>query len=196
MTYDYAPYGTPVASMSGARDGPGYTGHVNDPDTGLVYMQARYYDPGIGRFLSIDPIGPAAGDLFNFNRYACTNNNPVVNIDLDGHCAGSHISNGGETCASTGEFTTQAKSVNSLDARGVDKVFTHSSVSKLGEGVRPASSSPVAAAANSKKIGAVPPIFKIPDGRPIFRKSLMKKAVKKIDDFASRQIVKKHLSRR
>ncbi|WP_139942993.1 hypothetical protein [Fulvimonas soli] len=33
-------------------------------------MQARHYDPVTGRFLSVDPSAPAAGDLFNFNRYA------------------------------------------------------------------------------------------------------------------------------
>jgi RHS repeat-associated protein len=83
-TYDYAPYGTPVAGLSGAPNGPGYTGHVNDPDTGFVYMQARYYDPAVGRFLSVDPVGSSPGNAFNFNRYAYASNNPIVNIDPDG----------------------------------------------------------------------------------------------------------------
>ncbi|HWX65435.1 MAG TPA: RHS repeat-associated core domain-containing protein [Rhodanobacter sp.] len=83
-TYDYAPYGTAVASMNPAPNGPGYTGHVNDPDTGLVYMQARYYDPVVGRFLSVDPVTPASGNTHNFNRYDYAANNPVVNIDPDG----------------------------------------------------------------------------------------------------------------
>jgi RHS repeat-associated protein len=34
----------------------GYTGHVNDPELGLTYMQARYYDPIAARFLSGDPV--------------------------------------------------------------------------------------------------------------------------------------------
>ena len=55
--FEYTPYGVVVTSMGAAPDGPGYTGHVNDPDTGLVYMQARYYDPAMGRFLSVDPVG-------------------------------------------------------------------------------------------------------------------------------------------
>ena len=39
------------------EDGPGYTGHVTDAATGLVYMQQRYYDPMIGqRLLSVDPV--------------------------------------------------------------------------------------------------------------------------------------------
>lgn len=79
-TYDYAPYGTVVASMSPAPNGPGYTGHVNDPDTGLVYMQARYYDPAVGRFLSVDPVSAAT----KFSRYTYASNNPIVNIDPDG----------------------------------------------------------------------------------------------------------------
>ena len=82
--YDYTPYGNAVASLGGAPNGPGYTGHVNDPETGLVYMQARYYDPAVGRFLSTDPVGPASGNAFNFNRYAYANNNPIINTDPDG----------------------------------------------------------------------------------------------------------------
>jgi len=82
--YDYAPYGTSVASLGGTPNGPGYTGHVNDPETGLVYMQARYYDPAVGRFLSIDPVVPSAGNGFNFNRYVYGNNNPIINTDPTG----------------------------------------------------------------------------------------------------------------
>lgn len=87
VRYDYAPYGTAAPNMSPAPNGPGYTGHVNDPDTGLVYMQARYYDPSTGKFLSVDPAQPAAGNSFNFNRYDYANNNPINHTDPDGRCA-------------------------------------------------------------------------------------------------------------
>jgi RHS repeat-associated protein len=81
-TYDYKPYGTQVLGSS--PRGPGYTGHVNDADTGLVYMEARYYEPDVGRFLSTDPSPPVAGNIFNFSRSSYANNNPVTNIDPDG----------------------------------------------------------------------------------------------------------------
>ena len=102
VTYqaDYRPYGQ--QQMGAAQDGPGYTGHVNDPDTGLVYMQARYYDPVVGRFISTDPVGPSAGDPFNFNRFAYANNSPIDNIDPDGRCTGSHIHDSAGNCASSG----------------------------------------------------------------------------------------------
>ncbi len=80
--YDYHPYGS--SALSQHPDGPAYTGHVNDVDTGLVYMQARYYDPEIGLFLSVDPKQGKAGDLFGFSRYVYANNNPVNNVDPDG----------------------------------------------------------------------------------------------------------------
>jgi RHS repeat-associated protein len=87
-TFEYTPYGTyaPAGTAHPAPppNGPGYTGHVNDPDTSLAYMQARYYDPAIGRFLSADPVKPSAGNAFDFNRYSYANDNPQRYIDPDG----------------------------------------------------------------------------------------------------------------
>ena len=85
--YDYTPYGNSIASLGAAPNGPGYTGHVNDPETGLVYMQARYYQP-TGRFLSPDPVEPSAGNVYGFNRYAYANNNPIINTDPTGEFPG------------------------------------------------------------------------------------------------------------
>ena len=82
--YDYTPYGVPAQGLSGSPNGPGYTGHVNDPDTGFVYMQARYYDPVAGRFISVDPITPFAGNIDSFARFTYVKGNPVKNIDPDG----------------------------------------------------------------------------------------------------------------
>lgn len=81
-TLDYRPYGT--QALGQAPSGPGYTGHVSDPEIGLVYMQARYYDPNVGRFLSVDPIGAGARDGFSFNRYAYASNSPASLRDPTG----------------------------------------------------------------------------------------------------------------
>src|SRR5690606_31072472 len=79
---EYEPYGLVINRPP--RDGPGYTGHVEDAATGFVYMQQRYYDPGIGRFLSVDPVTANSGTGANFNRYWYANNNPYKFTDPDG----------------------------------------------------------------------------------------------------------------
>lgn len=79
----YAPYGE---ALNRTVDGPGYTGHVMDAATGLVYAQQRYYDPLVGKFLSIDPVAADAGSGGNFNRYWYANDNPYKFTDPDGRC--------------------------------------------------------------------------------------------------------------
>lgn len=81
-TYDYSPYGS--QAMAQSPHGPGFTGHVSDLDTGFIYMQARYYDPAIGRFLGTDPIRGGPGNVFSSNRFSYANANPARFIDLDG----------------------------------------------------------------------------------------------------------------
>lgn len=50
-------------------------------------MGARYYNPMLGRFLSIDPIEPDENNLHSLNRYAYANNNPYKFVDPDGQAA-------------------------------------------------------------------------------------------------------------
>ena len=76
---NYKPFGD---SIEEPKDDVGYTGHKFDTDLGLSYMQARYYDPVIGRFYSNDPVG--FKNVHNFNRYAYAANNPYKYTDPDG----------------------------------------------------------------------------------------------------------------
>jgi len=78
----YKPFG---GTLEETKDGVGYTGHLNDADLGLTYMQARYYDPVIGRFYSNDPVGYIAENpVMSFNRYMYVNNNPYKYTDPNG----------------------------------------------------------------------------------------------------------------
>ena len=85
QTSEYEPYGALLNRSPNNRIG--YTGHVMDAVTGLTYMQQRYYDPGIGRFLSVDPVTALTnGDMRHFNRYVYAYNNPYKFTDPDGRC--------------------------------------------------------------------------------------------------------------
>ncbi|KAF1714291.1 hypothetical protein CSC71_04445 [Pseudoxanthomonas sangjuensis] len=80
--YEYEPYGQQINGT--AKDGPGYTGHVQDAATGMTYMQQRYMDPVLGVFLSVDPVTAYSNPVGAFNRYLYASNNPYAFIDPDG----------------------------------------------------------------------------------------------------------------
>lgn len=73
----YDSFGRPVSATGAQPDAAGrfgFAGREWDADSGLYYNRARYYDPELGRFISVDPIGFNSGD-FNLYRYAA--NRPV-----------------------------------------------------------------------------------------------------------------------
>uniref|UniRef100_UPI00138AFBBD RHS repeat-associated core domain-containing protein n=1 Tax=Inquilinus limosus TaxID=171674 RepID=UPI00138AFBBD len=64
----------------------GFIGEREDPEVGLVYLNARYYDPEIGRFISPDWWDPALPGV-GTNRYAYSDNDPINKSDPEGHIA-------------------------------------------------------------------------------------------------------------
>lgn len=61
-------------------------GYYFDDELGLYYLQSRYYDPEIGRFISADSIEYINPEHVNgLNLYAYCNNNPIMNVDFTGH---------------------------------------------------------------------------------------------------------------
>ena len=82
----YRPYGQPFLNSSAASsERIGFSGKPYDRSTGLSYVGARYFDPFVGRFLSIDPRPADEEDVHSLNRYAYANNNPAKHVDPDGH---------------------------------------------------------------------------------------------------------------
>ncbi len=60
-----------------------YRGYYYDTETGLYYLNARYYDPAIHRFVNRDDLSclGATGDFNSYNLYAYCGNNPVMFVD-------------------------------------------------------------------------------------------------------------------
>jgi RHS repeat-associated protein len=79
-TYAYDSFGKTTAT--GSLFNPfQYTGRESDPETGLYYYRARYYEPSAGRFLNEDPIAFRGG----INFYSYVADNPVTLVDPGGN---------------------------------------------------------------------------------------------------------------
>ncbi|ODS24665.1 hypothetical protein AB835_02765 [Candidatus Endobugula sertula] len=63
----------------------GFTSHETIKELGLVNMNARLYDPVIGRFVSADSVIPDVSQPLAYNRYAYVRNNPMSYRDSSGH---------------------------------------------------------------------------------------------------------------
>jgi len=64
-----------------------YRGYRYDAETGMYYLQSRYYEPELGRFISPDSIEDTGYRPWGKNKFAYCNNNPVMYIDPTGHLA-------------------------------------------------------------------------------------------------------------
>ena len=73
-----------MASTLGPLNPFRYRGYVYDEETGLYYIQTRYYNPTWRRFLSADLIIGFMGQLLTHNQYTYCENNPVNYIDKNG----------------------------------------------------------------------------------------------------------------
>ena len=63
-----------------------YRGYYYDSGSGLYFLQTRYYDPQVGRFLSMDDVEYIDPETIGgVNLFAYCNNNPVMNVDPSGH---------------------------------------------------------------------------------------------------------------
>ncbi len=85
----YKPFGERIVLHrdpdSRAITNRGFTGHEEVEGTQLIHMNARLYDPTLGRFMSADTLIQDPNDLQSYNRYAYTRNNPLRYTDPSGH---------------------------------------------------------------------------------------------------------------
>jgi RHS repeat-associated protein len=82
---NYAPYGKKLENQQGEKGNHiGYTGKPHERITGFTYLNARYYDPVIGRFMAVDPVEYIDRGTKHFNRYAYAYSNPYKYTDPSG----------------------------------------------------------------------------------------------------------------
>ncbi len=84
-TYAYTAFGEMYNQTGSTLNNYRYTGQQFDSLTGLYSLRARYYDPGVGRFVSRDTYPINYQNPIELNRYGYTANNPINGYDPSGH---------------------------------------------------------------------------------------------------------------
>lgn len=91
VEYTYDPWGQ-ITSITGALAGTlgqanpmRYREYYYDSETGLYYLQSRYYDPETGRFISADGLLSTGQGILGHNMFAYCLNNPTNRFDIGGN---------------------------------------------------------------------------------------------------------------
>ena len=86
-SYEYDAFGN-ITNQAGNVSNPiRYSGYQYDEESKLYYLNARYYDPKLARFLTEDTYRGQANDPLSLNLYTYTLNNPIRYFDPTGHAA-------------------------------------------------------------------------------------------------------------
>jgi RHS repeat-associated protein len=73
-TSDFLSYGNRFEEATDTSNSVGFAEHIQDEASGLVYMQAGYYNADIRRFREVDPDGFVGSNPVSFNRYSYADN--------------------------------------------------------------------------------------------------------------------------
>lgn len=92
VSYDYDDWGVPEVRADDSATGEEiaklnhfmFRGYFHDDETGFYYLKTRYYDPDLGRFVSMDSQIGEVGDTMGMNLFAYCSCNPVGMTDENG----------------------------------------------------------------------------------------------------------------
>ncbi|MDQ1236739.1 RHS repeat-associated protein [Paenibacillus sp. SORGH_AS306] len=84
-SYEYDEFGNTVAEQEKTSNPFKYAGEYQDSESGLYYLNARYYDPSMGRFLNEDTVEGQITNPLTMNNYTYVENNPTNYIDPTGN---------------------------------------------------------------------------------------------------------------
>ena len=83
--YTYDAFGNLISSVGSTKNDFLFAGEQFDPVTGLYYLRARYMNPSVGSFISMDSYSGSIDDPVSLHKYLYANANPVSNSDPSGY---------------------------------------------------------------------------------------------------------------
>jgi len=86
-THEYDAFGNHLAAIGSVVNPYRYAGYRWDAETGLYYLNARYYAPSVGRFITRDAFHGFEDDPASLNGYNYAHSNPVRFVDPSGYFA-------------------------------------------------------------------------------------------------------------
>jgi len=105
-SYDYDPYGNVTAATGTlAEINPiRYRGYYFDSESGLYYLQSRYYDPELGRFLNADAFASTGQGILGNNMFVYCLNHPTCRKDILGNTSVEIFDSNGNGLSDDEEF--------------------------------------------------------------------------------------------
>lgn len=155
----YATYGEQL--NTGFQTQKGYIGERFDAETGLLYLNARYMDPVLGRFISPDDWDPTLPGV-GTNRYAYAQNDPVNRSDPNGHADGgeteSDLATGKDIDVRGGDAASKEAEDKSKQLGLHDVVSTFDTRDRRKGSVLSAAAAAIAEGTESELAGTAPPL--------------------------------------
>jgi RHS repeat-associated protein len=123
QTYQTDEFGMPTLTQGTSSQPFGFTGEQRDPEDGLVYLRARMYDRGVGRFMQRDAWPGISALPQTLHRYAYSGQNPTTFTDSTGECFGpiAIVCVGALVGAGAGALTYAASAQGPITADGAAK---------------------------------------------------------------------------
>ena len=118
--YRYDPYGNLVSSSGtmAANNPLRYRGYYFDSESGFYYLQSRYYDPKICRFINADDFASTGQGILGNNMFAYCLNNPVNRIDPVGTCSDNRDC-GRSDCPRSSNYISYTASIGGMIGIGI-----------------------------------------------------------------------------
>ena len=128
----YYAYGAERSASGDLQTDRTFTGQKSDA-SGLLYYNARYYDPALGTFISPVSLVPNQRRVIDYNRFAYARNNPLRYNDPSGHCPWCISIGIGAVVGAAMSYGTQVVANVSRDGLNAD-AFTDVNWARVGAG--------------------------------------------------------------